>query len=263
MRLYCFCILALSSCSALGDEAVKESQRGFVEISTAGNWKTVYQGEVIPSGSSSPAFDFEASVQLENDAVSLLRQDYRRKGTEPSQVLTRELARFDPKGLIEYQTLHRQRGYRASVTRSGRKLFFIYQEGKEPPRTSEETLDAGSALAVGPMIPEWIRIHWTNLSQRKRVPLQLAVLDRLETFGFEIALKSKETDEWAFELRPTSVIVRFVVEPITFRFNPKTKRLRSFSGQLPPYRREGDEWKSLEGLARVTRTGQLPKFLSL
>ncbi len=148
--------------------------------------------------------------------------------------------------LTEY-TLHaNQLGQSGSVrVKDGEVFFALREEGRE--RTAVERVDA--PVVVGPTLVGFVVRSLPALGRGERVDVRLAVLDRLETIGFE--LRASEGSEGLTEVTmvPSSFLFRLVLDPITFTFDTATRNLVRLEGRVPPKIRAGARWADLD--ARV------------
>ncbi|MFO0742856.1 MAG: hypothetical protein U0270_43680 [Labilithrix sp.] len=67
----------------------------------------------------------------------------------------------------------------------------------------------------------------------------MAVLDRLETIGFELDSVAASPGQTRIRMKPTSPFVRLVMDPIYFTF--EADRLVRLEGRVPTKQENGDD----------------------
>lgn len=75
--------------------------------------------------------------------------------------------------------------------------------------------------------------HLRALEAGQTFPVRLAVLERLETLGFELERVPDESKRTRIRMRPSSLLVRLAVEPIYFTFETATGKLQRLEGRVP------------------------------
>jgi hypothetical protein len=130
--------------------------------------------------------------------------------------------------------------------RNGR-AFFTYTKGGKT-KTDDEAIKGN--LVVGPTIPLLMIEHWSEITSGKKVEARMAVLDRLETVGFEF---SKEKEEMlggekviVIKMRPSSLLIAALVSPLHFYANLEGTKIREVHGRTHLKLKDGDGWKDLD-----------------
>ena len=143
-------------------------------------------------------------------------------------------------------TLHaNQLGHTGTVTVSGDEVAFrVSQDGRQQSRVEHQR----TPVVVGPTLVGYIVEHLDELAGRT-LKVRFAVLDRLETIGFELSTVSSRDDRVRVKLEPSSFLVGLVVDPTYFTFDRATRKLIRIEGLVPTKIRRGNWWKDFD--ARV------------
>jgi hypothetical protein len=148
--------------------------------------------------------------------------------------------------LLDY-TLHtNQWGQSGSIHVQGDEVTFQLDDGTEQ-RTASEHIDA--PVAVGPTLVGYIVRRLDALRAGNVVPVRLAVLERLETLGFELEAMPADPAQTQIRMSPSSFLIGLLVAPISFTFETSSSKLLRLEGRVPPKLFENDSWHDLD--ARV------------
>ena len=77
----------------------------------------------------------------------------------------------------------------------------------------------------------------------------MAILDWLETIGFELQAVESPAGQTRVRMTPSSFVLAAVIDPVTFTFETASGKLLHLEGRVPPRVRQGDRLKDLD--ARV------------
>ncbi len=133
--------------------------------------------------------------------------------------------------LVDY-TLHaNQLGQTGSIHVGDGIVHFTLAEG-DGERTAVER-PAGDVV-VGPTLVGYLVRRLDALRGGQSSGLRLAVLDRLETIGFRVKAVATTRGLTRLEMRPASLFVSLVVDPIYFTFETATAKLVRLEGRVPP-----------------------------
>ncbi len=152
---------------------------------------------------------------------------------EPSgRIAIAESASHSPTyGLHEY-TLHaNQLGQRGSIKVDGDRVTFRVSQdgGKERVRIEKQS----APVVTGPTLVGYIAQHLDELRAGTSLPVAMGVLDRLETIGFRLQKVRSSPEQTRIRMRPSSWLVRLVMDPIYFTFD-STGKLARIEGLVPP-----------------------------
>ena len=149
--------------------------------------------------------------------------------------------------LISYQVEQRQLDTKASIeAKEGQLIFSKTVDGKT--KTEKESLDKSTVVPGN--FNAFILEHWSELQARKKVSMRYAVWDRMESIGFSVQKVGDdpvgETPAMRIKLKPTSVFIQALVEPIFISYTPDGKKILLLNGRVDPKVKDGTSWKDLD-----------------
>lgn len=104
-------------------------------------------------------------------------------------------------------------------------------------------------VVVGPTLVGFVFKHLSALQKGEALKVRFAVLERLETIGFELKAVKADERHVRVQMRPESFFVSLAMEPIFFTFDANTGDLVRIEGRVPPKVRSGNGWADFD--ARV------------
>jgi hypothetical protein len=115
-------------------------------------------------------------------------------------------------------------------------------------KTSQD--DAEDNLVVPSTVLAYVRPHFKEIMNGDDVKLKVAVLDRRESFTFnmkKIRLDKNLAGEdiMVMQFKPTSMIVQALVSPMYFYILLKTGQMYAFEGKSALRRKTGDQYKEM------------------
>ena len=238
-------VSALALCLACGASPAELHMPAPPPASVLERGEPIYVGRVYPLGeaASAPTFEYERRVAGSGDD-SLSTHVTR----DPSgAVVLAESARHTADyRLLDYRLYANQLGQSGSVHVDGDRLTFRRLDASGEHVAEERVAEP---VAVGPTLVGYIRQHLTELRRGETVPVRLALLDRLETLGFELSAVGAEPGQTRIEMQPASALIALVVDPILFTFQAQGDKLVCLEGRVPPKRPSGGGWDDFD--ARV------------
>jgi hypothetical protein len=129
----------------------------------------------------------------------------------------------------------------------GKSLFVSYTSGG---KTKTEELPIEENLLLGDRIIDFILEHFSELKGGARLKIRILVLDRFDTFGFELQLKEASEQEVQIQLKPTSILISAFVSPVIFTYQlrvGKPPSLRRVVGNIKPKIWNGRNWVMTSG----------------
>lgn len=207
---------------------------------------TIYVGNVFPlrARAETPTYVYERRVADEADGSMTSTHITR----DPAGVVQlAETARHSHAYALAEYTLHaNQYGQTGTVRVVGDEVRFTrVNDGHVKTRTERQR----EPVAVGPTLVGFIARHLPELRADRKVRVRMAVLDRLETIGFELEEVRGNPRETRIRMKPTSFLVSLVVDPVYFSFARADDRLLHLEGRVPPKVRRGNKWRDFD--ARV------------
>lgn len=205
----------------------------------------IYVGKVFPlrGTSAQPTYVYERRVD-------------ERQGRVISTHVTRDLAgaiqlaesatHSREYALSEYTLYANQLGQTGGIRVQDNQVTFRVTEGaSERVRVERVTGD----VVVGPTLIGYVFRRLDGLSHGERVAVRLAILDRMETIGFDLAAVAATPGQTRIQMTPSSFLVRLAVDPVIFTFDTSTWKLIRLEGRVSTKVRDGDRWKDFD--ARV------------
>ena len=170
--------------------------------------------------------------------------------------------------LIDY-TLHaNQLGQTGTIRVEKDQVSFERLEGTNR-RTRIERQEG--PVVVGPTLVGYIFRHLEALRANQILGVRLAVLDRLETIGFQLQAVEAQPGQTRIRMKPSSLLVGMLVDPVYFTFESGTGKLVRLEGRVPPKVRAGKGWRDFDArveyryvageykyLAKAAGAGRLP-----
>jgi hypothetical protein len=216
----------------------------------------IYRGRVVPQAEpgARPLFTYERRVDERTGGLvsSHITTDLN------GEVIIAEQARMAPGyTLRRFDAANRQQGYSGSVivSREGRHLeFTLVRDGKV--RSASE--DVKHPVVSGPSLHGFVLQHWDRLAAGEKIPVRMIILNRMETYGFDIRRQREAEGRTTFSITPSSPFVRLVVAPLVVTFDSATRNVVRYEGRVPPMKPEGGRLVDLD--ARVDYTMNVPAY---
>jgi hypothetical protein len=149
--------------------------------------------------------------------------------------------------LTDFEILHRQRGFRASVHIEGSLANYRLDQGGRV-TTASETLDA--PLVTAPTVIGFILAHWADLAAGRTLDVRFAVPESLQSYAFVLTRVPTNTPGVTIRMTATDLFVGLVIAPNEFDFDASSRLLTEFRGRVPPLRFVDGKGKEFDG--RVT-----------
>jgi hypothetical protein len=111
---------------------------------------------------------------------------------------------------------------------------------------------------VGPTLVGYIFRQLDALAAGEVGEVRLAVIDRLETIGFELEAVDAAPGQTRVKMSPSSFFVGLAIDPIYFTFDASTKTLVRLEGRVPTKIRDGGRWSDFD--ARVEYAFVAPSY---
>lgn len=181
--------------------------------------ESIYVGKVFPlrEPASAPTYVYERRVEDRGDTRTSTHVTRDPSGA----VVLAETAVHDRAYALQSYTLHaNQLGQTGGVDVVGDRITFRLND-KDGPRTSVER-QAGPVV-VGPTLVGYIVENLAQLRTGKTRRVRMAIPERMETIGFELAVDDAAAGHTRVVMKPTSPFLKLAVDPIHFTFETTTK----------------------------------------
>lgn len=225
--------------------AVRKSEPLVVPVEVTQRGETVYFGSTFPlkNAGAEPLFVYERRVEQQGEVMVSTHVT-----REPSgAVAIAEEATHSAEYALQRYTLHaNQLGQRGTiVVDNGAVTFKVVDESGERSKVEQQQLP----VVIGPTLVGFTVKHLPALHAKQTVAVRFAVLDRLETIGFELTEVEAATGQTRIKMAASNFLYAMVIDPIFFTFETATGKLVRLEGRVPPKLRKGDGWADLD--ARV------------
>lgn len=240
--------LAAMSVVGLGCQsapAVRKSEPLVLPAEVTQRGETVYFGSTfhLKNAGPEPLFVYERRVEQQGEVMVSTHVT-----REPSgAVALAEEATHTREYALQRYTLHaNQLGQRGTIViENGAVTFTVVGENGERSRVEQQPLP----VVIGPTLVGFTMKHLPVLRAKQTVAVRFAVLDRLETIGFELSEVAGAPGQTRVKMAASNVLYALVIDPIFFTFETATGKLVRLEGRVPPKLRAGDGWSDLD--ARV------------
>lgn len=205
----------------------------------------IYVGRVFPlhGTNAQPTYAYERRVE-------------ERQGQLVSTHVTRDLAgaiqlaesatHSPDYALSEYTLYANQLGQTGDIRVQDHQVTFRVTDGKNQ-RVHVERLTGN--VVVGPTLIGYVVRRLDGLARGDVARVRLAVLDRMETIGFDLTAVSASAGQTRVQMTPSSFLIGLAVDPVLFTFETSTRKLVRLEGRVPTKVRAGDRWTDFD--ARV------------
>lgn len=160
----------------------------------------------------------------------------------------------DSETLVSFEQDQKQLGTYGKLDVHDGKVFFSFKNKDGKIKTDDEK--AGADFIVPATLVTYMQTNWEKIAKGEAVKARLGVLDRQETVGFQF---KKETDKEiagapgiVVKMKPSSVIISAIVNPLMFGFSADGKTLRELEGRVSAKQNVDGKFKDLDGFTVYT-----------
>ena len=236
-----FPLLALLAVACSGIPVVPGVAAVAVPPAVTDRGQTVYFGSSFPlkGDAQSPTFVYERRVaEVDGRLVST----HLTRDPAGALVFADSAVHGPDYTLLDY-TLHtNQFGQTGSVHVGATEVTFQLGEQR---KVEKPTLP----VVVGPTLVGFIFKRLDRLRAGETLGVRFAVLDRLETLGFELVAVPSADGQTRVKMSPSSFLIGLAVDPVFFTFETEGETLTRIEGRVPPKVRVVDTWRDFD--ARV------------
>lgn len=163
-------------------------------------------------------------------------------------VIEKTVATDDGRTVVSFEQDQKQLGTLGKLeVRDGKIHFSFTKDGKT--KTDEEKV-SGHFIVTSTLVAN-VRNDWAKIMKGETVKVRLGVLDRLETIGFQF---KKEADTLPsggpghlVKMKPSSVIISALVNPLRFGFDTEGHHLLELEGRTNVKVKVDGKWKDFDG----------------
>lgn len=145
--------------------------------------------------------------------------------------------------------------YAEIEVKNGRAYYKSYSTANlkagQPQELKSSEAQAEPNLTISSTLMAYLKAHFKSILVGQTVQIKLAVLDRQDSFTFNIKkIRDSKTLDGApvavLEMSPASLFVKLAVSPMQFYINLKTNALFAFEGRSALQMKRGDEYKPVD-----------------
>lgn len=217
-----------------------------------------YQAEIVPHGTQQAAFQISRVERPTLQGGSEIDVTFLNQKGEVA--MTEHAILGKQAEVLDYSFEQKQLGHRGSVQRiaaEGTKkehLRIAFTAVGKPTVVTQEA--PAENLIVGTSLMPYIFKHRQELLDGAELNVRLAVPERQDTYGFSIRHRGR--DEWQgkevarIEMRPTSFIIRQLVDAMSFYMDLEVKTLVGYRGRMGVYMQKpgSTSWDPFSGITR-------------
>jgi hypothetical protein len=202
-------------------------------------------GVIYAKGSSrtTPLYRWEADL---DNSSGRWRSRYR---TPQGELSLEDEVLWNGRELRRYSYVRHNTSENSSVEHVGKKLIYTRSFGGYPGERAEEDFDPN--FMVGPTVLPYVQRHWAELMKGEELRIRYGVLDRLQSYGFELNLErgrpSSIKDAVVIRMRATSLFVRMAVDPVYLVWSRDGQILYEMSGRMMPIAKDSAGAHSVDG----------------
>lgn len=152
--------------------------------------------------------------------------------------------------LVSYDLDHKQMGATGKIEVRDGKAHFTYTKDGETKTASEKV---GDDFVISTMIVGFLGRNWEKIKKGETLKVRLGVVDRRETVGFSYKKESESADGVKVKMRPSSMIIAAIVNPLIWTMEPNGGFLKELEGRSPVKTAEGDKFKDFDGYTVYTQ----------
>jgi hypothetical protein len=203
------------------------------------------EGVIYAKGSphTAPLYSWEADL---DNSSGRWRSRYR---TPKGEIALEDEVLWNGPELRRYTYVRHNTSENSSVEHVGKKLVYTRAFGGYPGERAEENFDPN--FMVGPTVLPYIQRHWAELMKGEELRIRYGVLDRLQSYGFELNLDrghpSSIKDTVVIRMRATSLFVRMAVDPVYLVWSRDGQILYEMSGRMMPIAKDSAGAHSVDG----------------
>lgn len=170
-----------------------------------------------------------------------------------NQSLVTEKGQFTNGLISRYEITQHQLKKSAKITFNSDVTIFELTDGNKIKSNTETR--KGVVLAPLSLVP-YIESEIQKLKQNATLEVRIAVWDRLETVGMELAKVTEspfatESGVTVIRLKPSNFIISKLVKPLFFKYDENKKAITFMRGRLPIKKQNKDSFDDLDGLLLI------------
>ena len=152
--------------------------------------------------------------------------------------------------LVSYELDHKQIGATGKIEVRDGRAHFTYTKDGETKTASEKV---GDDFIISTMIVGFLGRNWEKIKKGESLKVRLGVVDRRETVGFSYKKESESAEGVKVKMRPSSMIIAAIVNPLIWTMEPGGSFLKELEGRSPVKTADGGKFKDFDGYTVYTQ----------
>jgi hypothetical protein len=186
-------------------------------------FQTILTGDVYDLKSDKLLYKFERLEKKENNKLTIKGVYTDLKGS----TLVTEEATFEDGKTTSLKVSQLQTKETSSIIVTEKKIVFTKGEDVEKE-------DIQKNFIVGMSTISFLEMHWNSILEGKTVSTRFGVWYRQDTVGFDFYKTSDKDGILEITMNPSSFFIKQLVDPLVFKFDKKTKRIKEVIGRTSP-----------------------------
>ena len=232
MKFYYLFLALLSTCLLHGEASNQMNElisvRDLSELKSY-EGKKIYQGDVTPVGEDVSKYYY---IRYAADVDGNHKITHVTFSKDDKKLVVQSSNQDKEESLVSYDEVHLQKNYLGTIKVDKNKVKIIKIENGEIESNTEEL---GYPVVVGPTLFGYIQNHWSELLAGDRLKIKFGLIERLETFGFDVYMKSTNELSTTIILTPSNFLMKLFVDDLEVDFDTKSKRVKRYKGPVPQY----------------------------
>ncbi len=175
-------------------------------------------------------FDYKSEVETTGDTKTTVNTVYDLKGDV--LVIEKTVMKDDGKTFVSFEQDQKQLKTVGKVELRDGRIYFTFQRDE---KLKDDDDKASADFIVTSTLVAYVQANWDGLLRGETLKARLAVLDRLETIGFQFKKESEKelngVPAVVLKMKPSSMMIAAVVDPLLFTFSADGKRLLELEGR--------------------------------
>ncbi len=159
----------------------------------------------------------------------------------------------DTETLESFEQEQKQIGTKGNLKIRDGKAYFTFVKGDKTKEDDEKFTDD---FAVTSSLVKLLQARWADVMKGDTLKVRLAVLDRQETVGFQFRKEKDKEINGApgvvLKMKPSSVIISALVNPLYFGFSADGKFLLELEGRTSVKLKNGEKFDDFDGYTVYT-----------
>lgn len=163
------------------------------------------------------------------------------------EVVAQENAEINNWQIVKFESERTMTKDKGLIEGRDGRLFFTYTDhGKKSTKWENAKPDTLVSASLCPFLES----HWDDLMAKKDVKFYYAVWYRQETVQFKFFYDKEEGGNVTFQMVPTNIFYRSLVNPLFITYKKSNKKLVSIKGRTVPKVKKKDAWRDFDAFIK-------------